>query len=40
MMRALFGRRVRRALFDIMGAIVIVSVGVVLMLAYFDVLVK
>lgn len=32
--------KTRRALFDIMGAIVIVGVGVVLMLAYFDVLTK
>jgi len=32
--------KARRALFDIMGAIVIVSVGVVLMLAYFDVLTR
>jgi hypothetical protein len=39
-MRALIGRRIRRALFDIMGAVVVVSVGVVLMLAYFDVLTK
>jgi hypothetical protein len=39
-MYPLFGRRIRRALFDILGAVVVVSVGVVLMLAYFDVLVK
>jgi hypothetical protein len=38
MMRALFGRRARRALFDIIGALAIVGAGVVLMLAYFDVL--
>ena len=38
MMRALFGRRVRRALFDIIGALAIVAAGVVAMLAYFDVL--
>lgn len=29
-----------RALLDILGAIVIVSIGVILMLAYFDVLTK
>ena len=39
-MRALIGRRARRALFDIIGALAIVGVGVVLLLAYFDVLVK
>ena len=39
-MMPLFGRRVRRALFDILGAVVVVSIGVVLMLAYFDVLTK
>jgi hypothetical protein len=38
MMRALFGRRIRRALFDIIGALAIVGAGVLLMLAYFDVL--
>ena len=32
--------KARRALFDIMGAIVIVGAGVILMLAYFDVLTK
>lgn len=32
--------KARRALFDIMGAIVIIGVGVILMLAYFDVLTK
>ena len=37
-MYSLFGRRVRRALFDIIGALAIVGAGVLLMLAYFDVL--
>tara|TARA_R110000868_G_scaffold272773_1_gene532002 strand:+ start:238 stop:351 length:114 start_codon:yes stop_codon:yes gene_type:complete len=29
-----------RALFDLLGAVIIVGVGVILMLAYFDVLTK
>ena len=29
-----------RALLDILGAVVLVSIGVILMLAYFDVLTK
>jgi hypothetical protein len=40
MTRAIIGRRARRALFDIIGALAIVGAGVVLMLAYFDVLTK
>lgn len=32
--------KTRRAIFDVLGAVVIVSVWVVLMLAYFDVLTK
>jgi hypothetical protein len=39
-MYPLFGRRVRRALFDVLGAAAIVAAGVILMLAYFDVLTK
>lgn len=30
----------RRAIFDIIGAVILISAGVILMLAYFDVLVK
>jgi hypothetical protein len=40
MTRAIIGRRVRRALFDIIGALAIVGAGVLLMLAYFDILTK
>ena len=29
-----------RALLDILGAVVLVSIGIILMLAYFDVLIK
>ena len=39
-MRALIGRRVRRALFDVLGAVALIGAGVILMLAYFDVLTK
>jgi hypothetical protein len=39
-MSPLFARRIQRALFDLMGAIVVISTGVILMLAYFDVLTK
>lgn len=39
-MMPLFGRRIRRALFDVLGALAIVGAGVVLLLAYFDVLTK
>lgn len=38
MTRALIGRRARRALFDIIGAAALIGAGVVLLLAYFDVL--
>jgi hypothetical protein len=33
-------RQARRAIFDLIGATALVSAGVILMLAYFDVLVK
>jgi len=36
----IIGKLARRALFDIMGAIVIIGIGVILMLTYFDVLTK
>lgn len=34
------GERFRRAMFDFIGAIIIIGIGVILMLAYFDVLTK
>ena len=33
-------RQARRAVFDIIGAVALTGAGVVLMLAYFDVLIK
>jgi hypothetical protein len=33
-------RQARRAMFDLIGAVALAGVGVVLMLAYFDVLTK
>jgi len=33
-------RQARRAMFDLIGAVLLVSAGVVLLLAYFDVLTK
>ena len=33
-------RQARRAMFDLIGAVLLAGAGVVLMLAYFDVLVK
>jgi hypothetical protein len=39
-MKSLYLAQARRAIFDVVGAVILVSAGVVLMLAYFDVLVK
>jgi hypothetical protein len=33
-------RQARRAIFDFIGAVLLISAGLVLMLAYFDVLAK
>jgi len=33
-------RQARRAIFDLIGAVILASAGVVLLLAYFDVLTK
>ena len=33
-------RQARRAMFDVIGAVILASAGMVLMLAYFDVLTK
>lgn len=33
-------QRARRALFDIIGAVILIGAGVILMLAYFDVFTK
>jgi hypothetical protein len=33
-------RQIRRALFDVIGATLLIGAGVVLLLAYFDVLTK
>ena len=33
-------RQARRAVFDLIGAVLLTGAGVILMLAYFDVLVK
>ena len=33
-------RQARRAMFDIIGAVILAGAGVILMLAYFDVLTK
>jgi hypothetical protein len=44
MTRNIFTRRTarhaRRAVFDLIGAVLLISAGVLLLLAYFDVLVK
>ena len=33
-------RQARRAMFDVIGAVILAGAGVILLLAYFDVLVK
>lgn len=39
-MKRTLTRQARQAVFDIIGAVLLVSAGVILMLAYFDVLTK
>lgn len=39
-MKRALSRQARQAMFDIIGAVILISASVVLLLAYFDVLVK
>ena len=40
MNRYIFTRQLRRAAFDIIGAVLLIGAGVILLLAYFDVFTK
>lgn len=39
-MKSIYLAQARRAIFDVVGAVILAGSGVILLLAYFDVLVK